>query len=175
MQRTFVLFGLFIAMVSQARAIEPLQADLNPALYTPFVTYRDAGSNQDFYYDNQQNTFFVYTVGTATTAATIEPQSGDPTGMLATVNYYRSQRGLHPWSFDAFLYNSAINNNAWQRLRGIGHHDVPSAQNSAWGPQDVMTVLHMWANSPGHAATLFGGYTFAAIAFDGVYWTLNAR
>lgn len=61
MQRTLVLFGLFVALVSQAQAIEPLQADMNPALYTPFVTYRDAGSNQDFYYDNQQNTFFVIT------------------------------------------------------------------------------------------------------------------
>ena len=57
----------------------------------------------------------------------------------------------------------------------MGHHDVPSAQNSAWGQLDVTSVLNMWAASPGHAATLFGGYSFAAIAYDGLYWTLNAR
>jgi uncharacterized protein YkwD len=162
--------------------MEPLQADLNPASYTPFVTYYDTGSGQNFYYDDKQHTFYVYEDDTEQPTYELikivpeEKQTNeDPTGLLATVNYYRSLRGLHPWAFDGHLYNSAINNNAWQRTRGMGHYDVPSAQNSAWGAQDVMSVLHMWAASPGHAATLFGGYSFAAIAFDGVYWTLNAR
>ena len=171
---------LSLAMVLFTRtvlAVQPLQVDVNPANYVPFVNYYDAGSNQHFYYDNQSNTFFVHegTPQAQPTEAVQQPIAGDPTGMLSTVNYSRSLRGLHPWHFDANLYNSAINNNAWQRLRGMGHHDVPGAQNSAWGAQDVMSVLNMWAASAGHAATLFGGYSTAAIAFDGLYWTLNAR
>jgi uncharacterized protein YkwD len=175
---------LALAMVLMARncfAVAPLQVDTNPALYVPFANYYDAGSGQTFYYDPQANTFFVHDnaqqtpVAQATDVAQPSTNYGDPTGMLASVNYYRSLRGLHAWSFDSSLYNAAINNNAWQRIRGLGHHDVPSAQNSAWGQQDVMSVLNMWAASAGHAATLFGGYSAAAIAFDGVYWTLNAR
>jgi uncharacterized protein YkwD len=178
MRSTLVLLSVLFTLAS-AKATEPLLADLNPANYTPNVTYFDTGSGQHFYYDAAANTFFVYEKGQAPTetqsAPAQQPIQGDPTGLLQTVNYYRSQRGLHPWAFDGNLYNSAINNNAWQRLRGMGHHDVPSAQNSAWGQLDVASVLNMWAASPGHAATLFGGYSFAAIAYDGLYWTLNAR
>lgn len=54
-----VLFGAFSCVSAQ----QPLQSDLNPANYTPFVSYYDAGSQQTFYYDNNQNTFFVYTSG----------------------------------------------------------------------------------------------------------------
>lgn len=162
------------------KAFEPLKADLNPALYTPFVAYYDVGSNQHFYYDNNANTFYItgaQPIAPATiTDATVQVvAAGDPTGLLQTVNYFRSLRGLHPFAFDGFLYNKAINNNAWQRTRGMGHYDYHGAQNSAWGAQDVNSVINMWTVSPGHAATLYGGYTFAAIAFDGLYWTLNAR
>ena len=183
--RKILLSTMMVFLGKTVFAVQPLQVDTNPAIYAPFVNYFDAATNQHFYYDNQKNTFFVHENGVsqpaqtqpAPTAAAVQPTTdyGDPTGMLATVNYYRSLRGLPGWNFDASLYNSAMNNNAWQRIRGMGHHDVPGPQNSAWGPQDVMSVLNMWAASPGHAATLFGWHSTAAIAFDGIYWTLNAR
>ena len=164
-------------LAHNVKAIEPLKADLNPALYAPFVSYYDAGSHQHFYYDNSSNTFYITASQQATTtiASAQNDQVGDPTGLLHAVNHVRSLRGLHPFAFDGHLYNRAINNNAWQRTRGMGHYDYYGAQNSAWGAQDVNSVLNMWTTSPGHAATLYGGYVFAAIAFDGLYWTLNAR
>lgn len=63
--KRFVLAGLMLALGSQARAVVPLQADLNPALYVPFATYLDAGTGQQFYYDAAQNTFFVYNAAPA--------------------------------------------------------------------------------------------------------------
>lgn len=134
--------------------------------------YHDPGSNQDYYYDPSDNTFYVY-IDNSTQPASDE--AADPSNFLQTVNYFRSLYGLHAWHFDPYLYNRAVNNNAFQRANGLGHFDVPSAQNSAWGNMDVMSVLRMWANSPAHAATLFGAYSSAALAFDGLYWTLNAR
>lgn len=156
-------------------AIEPLSQNYDPASHVPFATYFDSGSGQYYYYDNQKATFFVYD---STKKEEVEQETeidGDPTGLMQSVNYYRSLRGLPSLIFDPYLYSRAINNNAWQQQRGLGHHDVPSAQNSAWGNMDIMSVLNMWAGSPGHAATLFGYYTYGAIAFDGLYWTLNAR
>jgi uncharacterized protein YkwD len=179
MRKLYVLTMALFA-VPTANAIEPLQADLNPSNYVPYASYYDTGSGQHFYYDNTVNTFFITSTSDVPKHALLsEPNqpatTGDPTGMLSSVNSYRASRGLHPWVFDGYLYNAAINNNAWQRIKGMGHHDVPSAQNSAWGAQDVISVLNMWTVSAGHAATLYGGYTAAAIAFDGIYWTLNAR
>lgn len=54
---------MMFATSSVVVAQQPLQANLNPANYTPFVSYYDSGSQQTFYYDNNQNTFFVYTSG----------------------------------------------------------------------------------------------------------------
>lgn len=171
--------ALLIMLVSPAAgyAIEPLSQNYDPASHVPFATYFDSGSGQYYYYDNQQATFFVFDSEKAKTDAAEQAVelNGDPTGLMQSVNYFRSLRGLPSLIFDPYLYNRAINNNAWQQQRGLGHHDVPSAQNSAWGSMDIMSVLNMWAGSPGHAATLFGYYTYGAIAFDGLYWTLNAR
>lgn len=56
---------------SSANAQQPLQADLNPALYTPGVTYYDAGSGQNFYYDSATGQFLI--TGQAAAPVTMTP------------------------------------------------------------------------------------------------------
>lgn len=180
--RKYLASIIILVSPTVGNAIEPLSQNYDPASHVPFATYYDSGSGQYYYYDNQKATFFVFDSSEETQKEESKLEAdqeaetnGDPTGLMQSVNYYRSLRGLPSLIFDPYLYHRAINNNAWQQQRGLGHHDVPSAQNSAWGNMDIISVLNMWAGSPGHAATLFGYYTYGAIAFDGLYWTLNAR
>jgi len=60
-QMALVVFALFAGVfASEVKAQQPLQSDLsNPAQYVPFQDYIDAATGQTFYYDNQQNQFFV--------------------------------------------------------------------------------------------------------------------
>lgn len=60
--RKFVLaVGLLFGSLSSAQALQPLQADLNPANYTPYVNYYDTGTQQTFYYDSAAGAFFIHT------------------------------------------------------------------------------------------------------------------
>ena len=67
-----VLFGGW----ASAQAIQPLQADLNPANYTPYVNYYDTGTQQTFYYDSAVGAFFIHTTSATDPAGTVPLTSG---------------------------------------------------------------------------------------------------
>lgn len=69
---TAVLFGGW----ASAQAIQPLQADLNPVHYTPYVNYYDTGTQQTFYYDSAVGAFFIHTTSATDPAGTVPLTSG---------------------------------------------------------------------------------------------------
>lgn len=81
MRKFSILLGLLVSLsaFTGANAQQPLQADLNPALYAPNVTYYDAGSGQNFYYDSATGQFMITGQATApamtTTNAAVTPTS----------------------------------------------------------------------------------------------------
>lgn len=94
------------------------------------------------------------------------------------LNVTRAQHGLPAVGYDANMTNWAAVNNQHQQAKGMGHHVIAPArrQNSAWNYRDIGTLGAAWMNSPGHRAALLDPtITAYGIAFDGLYWTFNAR
>ena len=52
-------FAFFVVFATSVDAQQPLQADLNPALYVPYAQYYDQGSGQNFYYDSSVGSFMI--------------------------------------------------------------------------------------------------------------------
>jgi hypothetical protein len=72
------------------------------------------------------------------------------------LNAQRQARGLGPVAFDQVLIPTSANNNAWQRLKGLGHWDTGGfAQVSAIGTGDISGTLAAWSWSAAHAALLY--------------------
>jgi hypothetical protein len=102
----------------------------------------------------------------------------DPYGFASILNSYRASAGLPPVAYDPHLSSWAIQNNAAQCHRGLGHHVNPNCyQNCGWNYADAWSVAIGWINSPGHRENLLApSITRFGIAYGpGPYWTLNAR
>ena len=87
--------------------------------------------------------------------STAQAQSGDPTGFTDQLNAVRVQRGLPPVAYNPGYVSVAAQNNAWQAVRGLGHHVLGGlAQCAGVGPADCQSILSLWLSSPSHAAIL---------------------
>ncbi len=83
-------------------------------------------------------------------------QSGDPSGFCDHLNAARAQRGLPAVAHDAGAVTVAASNNAWQAVRGLGHHVLGGyGQCAGVGIVGAESALVMWSGSPAHAAIIF--------------------
>lgn len=110
-------------------------------------------------------------------AAASRARAGDY-GFTAWLNGVRAQHGLPGVGYDADLSAWAAANNAQQRARGMGHYVMGPArrQNSAWGRLPMARIGAMWMGSGPHRSALLDPTIRAVgLAFDGAYWTFDAR
>lgn len=94
------------------------------------------------------------------------------------INSVRAQYGLPALAYDITMEQWAGINNQHQRARGMGHYVVAPArrQNAAYNYADAGSVIRAWMASAGHRdAILDPTITVIGVAWDGVYWTMNAR
>lgn len=106
--------------------------------------------------------------------------TADPYGFVSWLNAARHVVGRGPVVHDPNLSAWAAANNRQQRARGMGHYVMGPArrQNVGYGGG----VWNAWLYEP---PSQFGGMhrdalldasiRFVGIAFDGVYWTFDAR
>ena len=117
----------------------------------------------------------VATEATATAAAPVAVETGDPYGFVGWLNATRASYGLPAVGYDPNLSNWAAENNNHQAARGMGHFVMGPArrQNSAVG--SISNIGAMWMNSPAHRAALLDPtIRWMGIAGLGAYWTFNA-
>jgi len=108
-------------------------------------------------------------------AATTQ-SSGDPYGFGKWLNNYRASAGLPPLAYDPNLSAWAALSNAAVRSYGWGQHwDMRGTTYQNLGSGDAGRVWAMWTASPAHRVALLGNATYYGIAFDGQYWTYNAK
>lgn len=110
------------------------------------------------------------------TAQAATATTGDPYGFGAWLNAYRASAGLPALAHDANLSGHAAASNQAVRAYGWGRHwymGGTTYQNLGAGAG--ATVWSMWTRSSGHIRALLGNATHYGIAFDGWYWTYNAR
>ncbi len=91
-------------------------------------------------------------------------------GFASQLNAVRASRGLPgPVTVSAETAAISSRNNAWQRVRGLGHWDTGGlAQCAAIGCGDTTGALAMWLSSPPHAAILLhAGLTSVGYHGDG--------
>jgi len=177
---TLLLLLLVVAGSAGAVAQQPLQADLNPALYTPGVTYYDAGSGQNFYYDSATGQFMI--TGQATAPAVTTPTNaavqlvanaagyGAEAQMLAILNDWRARSGRGPVGWDSGLaYYASLNT-------GVHAPGTNGGGAQCWAsPQDLVSAMYMWMASPPHAAILLNATTAVGASICPSGSTLNAR
>lgn len=161
-----ILFGLVLSLclAGSAEAQQPLQANLDPSLYAPGVTYYDAGSGQNFYYDSATSQFMVFLTGTAGYAYGAEAH------LLSLINNWRAQLGRGPVGWDANLaYYASLNSSIHQPGTSGGGMQC-------WaGVADLVSAFHMWVASPPHAAILLNATSAIGASLCPSGSTLNAR
>jgi uncharacterized protein YkwD len=167
--RKFVLLAVVAVMASftEAKAQQPLQADLNPSLYTPFATYYDVGSGQNFYYDSTAAQFMVL----LSSAAPVLPSAyGVEAQLLSLINNWRATAGRGPVGWDSSLaYFASLNS-------GVHQPGTNGGGMQCWAsPRDLIASFYMWVNSPPHAAILLNASTAIGAAICPSGSTLNAR
>lgn len=124
--------------------------------------------------------FLTLVAALVVSAGTTFGQQPASTGQITAsqINAVRAQYGLAPLAYDVNMEAWAAVNNQHQRAHGMGHYVVAPAtrQNAAWNYADVGAVVQAWMLSPGHRdAILDRTVTTIGVAWDGVYWTMNAR
>ena len=141
--RNLIAVSFLMLFAVHVQAVEPLKCDLNPALYTPGVTYYDAGSQQNFYYDQATSQFLVFqrTGATTTTGGTLVSYSDDQTLCQLKANFLAS----------TFSFGHGPNNTWIGAFEGLGWGSTP----------DCATCV------PGFNMTLTGDA--AAMRSDGTY------
>lgn len=88
MRKFLLASGIFFSRMATAQAVQPLQADLNPVNYTPYVDYYDTGSQQAFYYDSAVGSFFIRTAAiTAPAGYELVYGGNDQAACQAKANY----------------------------------------------------------------------------------------
>lgn len=95
---------------------------------------------------------------------------------LNWLNSTRARYGLPAVGYDQNLANWAMQNNAQQSRRGIGHFVMGPArrQNAAMG--SASNIGSMWMASPAHRAALLDpNMRWIGLAGWGSWWTLNLR
>jgi len=96
-------------------------------------------------------------------------QSGDPSGFVDQLNALRARYGLRAVAHDAAAVPIAAANNAWQAVRGLGHHVLGGyGQCAAIGMGSPEAALWAWCGSPAHAALILApDLVSVGFAWDG--------
>ncbi len=106
-----------------------------------------------------ENTLLAMLLGAALWFLTVgqcHAQSSDPSGFTDSLNVARGARGLDPAAHDRALVSTALANNSWQRVYGLGHHVTGGLwQVACIGSGDVSRVLATWSGSAAHAAMIY--------------------
>jgi uncharacterized protein YkwD len=127
---------------------------------------------------------------TTTFAATNARQDTDYSkAILADINAYRLSRGLPALQLDSYLSEiaTAHSKNMAENLTSFGHDGFESrmkeafahfqqprgfAENVAYTPAEVTTVVDMWLHSGGHRKNIEGPYNLTGI---GIVFDQNGR
>lgn len=104
----------------------------------------------------------------------------NPYGFTAFLNGTRRMYGLRPLTYDARLAEWAALNNLAQRSQSKAGHFVMGParrQNAAVITGDISAYVgRVWMDSPEHRAALLDpGLARFGLAWDGLYWTWDAR